>query len=642
MNQDSFKRKLSAILSADAVGYSRLMGDDDEATVRTLTLYRTAISDLVQQFRGRIVDNPGDNILAEFTSVVDAVNCSVEIQRELAERNAELPENRRMQFRIGVNLGDVIEEDGRIYGDGVNIAARVESLAEPEGICLSGRVYDQVANRLGLEYENLGKHQVKNISVPIRVYRVLSYPGAAALRAVKSRKTIRNNWRKSLFTAATAVLIVIASGLIWQFQFRELPIKPASEEGMKFSLPEKPSIAILSFENMSNDPEQEYFCDGLAEEIITALSKISKLFVIARNSSFVYKGKPVNIKQVAEDLGVRYVLEGSFRKAGEKVRITAQLIDATKGHHIWAERYEGEIEDIFKFQDQITHKIVVSLGIELVEGEQLRVWSKRFKKNPKLALKFYQALENYNKHTREDMHKARRIWKEMASELPENERSSVYGCIGVSYLADVFAGWSKSPKKSMETANEFAQKALKLDKNTAEAYGIISWIYLMQGDYEKAVAIGEKAIKLCPNCAYMIAYHGVLMSYACRFEMSVSLLEKAIRLNPLPPLFYFARLGISYYHVGRYEDAIKILKKVLQSDPQNFWANVGLTVAYNLSGRESDARKRAETLRRLYPNFSLQHAKNTLPYKDPDITERTINALRKAGIHEISSNMPQS
>jgi TolB-like protein/class 3 adenylate cyclase len=390
MNQESFKRKLSAILSADAVGYSRLMGDDDEATVRTLTAFRTAVSDLVQQFRGRIVDNPGDNILAEFTSVVDAVNCSVEIQRELAERNAELPENRRMLFRIGVNLGDVIEEDGRIYGDGVNIAARVESQAEPEGICLSGRVYDQVANRLGLEYENLGKHQVKNINVPIRVYRVLSYPGAAAHRAVKARKTIRQSRRKTLITTAAAILLVVAAGLIWQFQFREPPIAPASEEYMKFSLPEKPSIAVLPFENMSNDPDHEYFCDGLAEEILTTLSKIPQLFVISRNSSFVYKGKPVKIKQVAEDLGVKYVLEGSFRKSGEKVRITAQLIDATGGHRVWAERYEGELGDIFAFQDQITYRIVSSLGIELIGGEEARKVSKKYANNPEIFLMYYQ------------------------------------------------------------------------------------------------------------------------------------------------------------------------------------------------------------------------------------------------------------
>ncbi|WP_446012197.1 tetratricopeptide repeat protein, partial [Candidatus Electrothrix sp.] len=539
-----------------------------------------------------------------------------------------------MLFRIGINLGDVIEEDGRIYGDGVNIAARVESLAEPEGICMSGRVYDQVANRLGLEYENLGKHQVKNISIPIRVYRVLSYPGAAAHRVVKARKTIRNNWRKTLIAAAAVILIVISVGLIWQFQFRGPPIEPTSEEDMKFSLPEKPSIAVLPFENMSNDPEQEYFCDGLAEEILTTLSKLPQLFVISRNSSFVYKGKPVKIKQVAEDLGVRYVLEGSFRKAGEKVRITAQLIDATKGHHIWAERYQGELKDIFDFQDQITQKIVVSLGIELVEGEQLRVWSKRFKNNPMHLFKFYQAGEHYNKRTPEDNHTARRIWKEIAAELPENDRSFIYGFIGVTYVTDALTRWSKSPKESTEKAYEFAQKALKLDKNNPEAYSILSWISLMQKDYEKAIEMGKRTVDLCPNCAYLVAYYGMMQSFACHFEKSISLLEKAIRLNPLPPPLFFTRLGISYYHAGHYKDAIKILKKALKSEPRSLEANVGLTAAYDFSGRESEAKERAKILLRLYPDYSLRYAKNTLYYKDPDVTERVINALRKAGIPE--------
>jgi TolB-like protein/class 3 adenylate cyclase len=557
MNQDSFKRKLSAILSADAVGYSRLMGDDDEATVRTLTLYRRAISDLVQQFRGRVVDNPGDNILAEFTSVVDAVNCSVEIQRELAERNAELPENRRMLFRIGVNLGDVIEEDGRIYGDGVNIAARVESLAEPGDIFLSGRVYDQVANRLGLEYENLGKRQVKNIKVPIRIYRVLSYPGAAAHRVIKAKEKTQKSWRKTLITAAAGILLVIAAGLIWQFQFREPPIEPASEEDMKFSLPDKPSLAVLPFENMSNDPEQEYFCDGLAEEIITALSKCSKVFVISRNSSFVYKGKPVKIKQVAEDLGVRYVMEGSFRKSGEKVRITAQLIDATKGHHVWAERYDGELKDIFDFQDQLTSRILVSLGIELLEGEQFRMWSKG-KKNPKLAFKSYQAYELFIKHTPENNQTARRIWEEIAAEYPENDRSNLYSGIGHTHLQDAIKRWSKSPNESMRKAYEFAQKALELDENNSEGYAIIAWISVRQKDYEKAVEMIQRAVDVCPNCANVLAVYGVFQSLVSNFETSISLLEKAIRLNPLPPVFYFARLGISYCHAGRYEDAIEI------------------------------------------------------------------------------------
>jgi len=285
MADEGFKRKLAAILSADVEGYSRLMDDDEEATVRTLTSYRTAIADLVQQFRGRIVDTPGDNILAEFTSVVDAINCAVEIQRDLSERNAELPYNRKMEFRIGANLGDVIEEEGQIYGDGVNIAARVESIAEAGGICISGRAYDQVANKLGLEYENLGEHQVKNISTPIRVYRVLSYPGAAAHRVVQAKEAVSKKWRKFTMAAVAVLVLVVAGAIIWNTYLRLPSVEKASVAKMAYPLPDKPSIAVLPFANMSGDPEQEYFSDGITEHIITPLSKVPYIFVIARNST---------------------------------------------------------------------------------------------------------------------------------------------------------------------------------------------------------------------------------------------------------------------------------------------------------------------------------------------------------------------
>ena len=331
MTQEGFKRKLAAILSADVQGYSRLMDDNEEATVLALTAYRNAITDLTQQFRGRVVDSPGDNILAEFSSVVDSVNCAVEIQRELAERNAELPYNRKMEFRIGVNLGDVIEEDGRIYGDGVNIAARVESMAGAGGICISSRAYDQVANKLGLEYENLGDHQFKNISTPIRVYRVLSWPGAAAHKTPS--------------------------------------MKVASEERMDYPLPDKPSIAVLPFDNMSGDPKQEYFSDGITDQIITSLSIIPRLFVIARNSTFTYKGKAVKVQKVAEELGVRYVLEGSVQRSESRIRILVQLIDATTGHHLWSERYDRDLQDVFELQDEIAMKIMTALQVKLTEGE---------------------------------------------------------------------------------------------------------------------------------------------------------------------------------------------------------------------------------------------------------------------------------
>jgi TolB-like protein len=313
------------------------------------------------------VDTPGDNLLAEFTSVVDAVNCAVEIQRELAERNAELPYNRKMEFRIGVNLGDVIEEEGRIYGDGINIAARVESLSDAGGICISGRAYDQVENKLGLEYEDLGEHQVKNITRPIRVYRVLSFPDAAAHRVVQAKETLGRKWRKIALSSAVVVVVVVVLG-VWQFYMRRPSVEPASVEKMAFPLPERPSIAVLPFDNMSGDPEQEYIADGLTENIITGLSHIPEMFVIARNSVFTYKGSPVKIKQVSEELGVKYVLEGSVQKTGDRLRVNAQLIDALKGHHLWAERYDRELKDLFKLQDEITIKVVSALALKLVRG----------------------------------------------------------------------------------------------------------------------------------------------------------------------------------------------------------------------------------------------------------------------------------
>jgi TolB-like protein/class 3 adenylate cyclase len=342
VNIEGFKRKLTAILSADVEGYSRLMTEDEESTIRTLTTYRKAMTNVIQQYRGRVVDSPGDNLLAEFASAVDAVNCAAEIQRELAERNAELAPERRMEFRIGINVGDVVEDGNRIYGDGVNIAARMEGLAEGGGICISGTAFDQVKNKLHLEYEYLGEQAVKNIKEPVRVYRALSFPGAAAHGVVKAKKAVGKTWR-NVVVAITAVLVVGASVAMWHFYLRPPSIEPASVERMAFPLPERPSIAVLPFTNMSGDPEQEYFSDGLTEEIITALSKTPKMFVIARNSTFSYKGQQVKIQQVAEELGVRYVLEGRVRKSEDRVRVTAQLIDAITGRHLWAERYDKDL-----------------------------------------------------------------------------------------------------------------------------------------------------------------------------------------------------------------------------------------------------------------------------------------------------------
>jgi TolB-like protein/class 3 adenylate cyclase len=352
MAEQGFKRKLTAILSADVVGYSRLMEDNEEATIRALTTYRNSMSTLIQKHGGRVVDMTGDNLMAEFSSVVDAIKCSVETQKEISERNANLPDNRQMLFRIGVNLGDIVEEDDRIYGDGVNIAARLEGLAEAGGICISGTAYDQLKNKLQLGYQYLGEHSVKNIAAPVRVYKVLMEPEAAGKIIGEKRKTKR--W---MAAAATVVLFIGLAG--WYLFIQQTKrIEPASMEKMAFPLPEKPSIAVLPFDNMSKDPEQAYLADGLSEEIITALSSVPNLFVIARNSSFTYKGKPVKVQQVSEELGVRYILEGSVRKAENRLRINAQLIDALKGHHLWAESFDRVLK-VQKFKKQEDNDLII-------------------------------------------------------------------------------------------------------------------------------------------------------------------------------------------------------------------------------------------------------------------------------------------
>jgi len=365
MPQEGFKRKLTAILSADAVGYSRLMAEDEAATVTTLATYREVMSSLIKQHRGRVVDSPGDNVLAEFASVVDAVQCAVAVQNEYHTRNAELAENRRMEFRIGINLGDVIDEENRIYGDGVNVAARLEALADPGGICVSKTAFDQIETKLPLGYEYLGEQSVKNIPKPVGAYRVLMQPRVTVAGEAKSERTKPLWRRKAILVAIAAVLILAVAVGFWHFYMRRPSVEPASVEKMAFPLPDKPSIAVLPFVNMSGDPQQEFFSDGITENIISALSQVPNLFVIARNSTFTYKGKPVKVQQVAEELGVRYVLEGSVQKSGDTLRITAQLIDAITGRHVWSERYNRKLKDIFALQDDITMKVITALQVKL-------------------------------------------------------------------------------------------------------------------------------------------------------------------------------------------------------------------------------------------------------------------------------------
>jgi adenylate cyclase len=567
------------------------MGENEAETVKTLTAYRKIMGELIQQHRGRVVDSPGDNLLAEFASVVDAVQCSVAAQNEFKARNAELPENRRMEFRIGVNLGDVIEEGGRIYGDGVNIAARIESLAEGGGICISGTVYEHIENKLPLKYDYLGEHAVKNITKPVRVYSV-------------------------------------------PMEYRSLPLRVevSSTNRMDFPLPEKPSIAVLPFDNLSGDPDQEYLADGMTENIITVLSNVPAMFVIARNSTFTYKGKAVKVQKVAEDLGVQYVLEGSVQKSGSRVRVTAQLIDAIKGHHLWADRYDRDLQDVFALQDEITLKILTALQVKLTHGQEAQMHEST--DNLEAWRHFVRAIDFFERFTKEDNTKAQEFFKR-AVEL-DSKYAAAWTMLGWTYWIDASYGFSESPKECFKQAVTIAQKALELDKANPDVHSLLGGIHLYQGQHEQAVSEGKKAIAFRPNDACNLALLAQTLSYSGRSEEAIRLMERAMRLNPYYPEWYLGILGQSYRLAGRYEQAIatynELLERRRKTGGTNIQSHLGLTLTYMKIGKEDEARDHVAELLRIDPTFSLEWVRQATFFKDQALAEEDLAALRKAGL----------
>jgi len=628
MTTQEVKRKLAAILSADVKAYSRLMGEDEEWTLRTLNIYKEVMRNLIQQYRGRVVNAPGDNVLAEFASVVDAVQCAVETQQVLRARNALLPENRRMEFRIGINLGDVIEEGDSIYGDGVNIAARLEGLAEAGGICISESAYQQIENKLPLKYEYLGEHEVKNIAKPVRVYRAQIESGEPSLAKVKA-KVEGKNWK--YLTIAATVVVIIAAAVLWHFSLRPSPppVDKADPKKMAFPLPDKPSIAVLPFANMSDDPKQEYFSDGITEEIITALSKTPRIFVIARNSTFTYKGKAVRVKQVAEELGVRYVLEGSVRKSENHVRVTAQLIDALTGKHLWAERYDRDLKELFAIQDEITLEIIRALQVNLTEGEQARVIG-RSTKNLQAYLKALEASVQFSRMDKQGSMKAKQLAKEAIALDPNY--AYPYSTLSTAHLLDLWFDFSESPKESMRLAVEAAQKALALDPSDPRTH--LGWVnlYIMQREYDKAIASAERAVALNPGGAR--AFFGLAMAvyYSCRFDEALTFHEQAMRLDPFPTSMHFRNLGGAYRNVGRYEESVKQLKKALELSPNDLFAHLSLAVTYVKLGRDEEAKAEAVEVLRIHPKFSLDYYAKVNPIKCQSVLDDNIACLRKAGL----------
>ncbi len=629
MADKSLKRKLVAILHADVKGYSHLMDDNEEATVSTLTAYREVIGVLIQQHRGRVVHGSGDSLLAEFVSVVDALQCAVEIQKELKTRNAELSEDRKVEFRIGINLGDVIEKDGDLHGDGVNIAARVEALAEGGGICITRTAYDQVKNKLPLGYEYLGEHAVKNIAEPVRVYRVMMEPEAAG-KVVGEKRARPGRWQMAALAVATLILVTGAVAVLNLYlRPSEPPIEVASIEKMAFPLPDKPSIAVLPFDNLSGDPDQEYFSDGLTDQIIIGLSKVPHLFVIARNSTFTYKGKPVKVQKVSEDLGVKYVLEGSVQKTADRIRITAQLIDALSGHHLWADRYDRNLNDIFAVQDEITKKIITAMQVKLTEGEQVRAAAKGTN-NLEAYLKYLQADDYIDRINIESNALGKQLAQEAIALDPEY--AMAYRALGRAHMLDVWLGSSKSPKDSITEAMKLVKQAIVLDDTYAEAHGLLGYLFSMTRQHDKAVALGEKAVALNPNSAESHFRLGKTLTFSGRYEESIPEYKRAIRLNPIPPNMYFYSLGLSYGWTGQYEEAITWCKKATRLEPNSLWAHIMMAVVYSLSGREEEARAEAAEVLRINPKFSLEKFEKQVTYKKKTDKERVIGALRKAGL----------
>ena len=629
MADEAFKRKLTAILSADVVGYSRLMRDDEEATVRDLASHRVLITEIIKQHNGRVVDSPGDNILAEFASVVDAVNGAINIQDEIKKSNTDIPDDRRMEFRIGVNLGDVIEEKKRIYGDGVNIAARVEGLAAGGGIAISGTVYEHIKEKLSLGYHYLGEQDVKNISEPVRIYRLLTEPAdVGKMIGEKQPKSKTLRWAAS--GAIALIILVVGSIAIWNYYFRP-SFEPASIKKMAFPLPEKPSIAVLPFDNMSGDAEQKYFSDGMTEEIITALSKVPYLFVIARNSTFSYRGKPVKISQVAEELGVRYVLEGSVRKAGDRVRVTAQLIDAIKGNHLWAERYDRELKDTFALQDEITGNILSALAVKLTKGEQATI-RRKGTDDLEAYLKVVQAGWYSLRMTKEGHFLARQLAEE-AMALDPNY-AGPYIILAHCHIREVFLGWSKSRKESLDQALELAQKAISLDESSPSCYVLLAMIYMFKKQYERAIAEAERAIALDPNGDDAYSQLGTVLNMVGRQQEAIEPLEKAIRINPMAPSIYFRRLGAAYRDIGRYEEAIVQLKKAVNLSPDSLYHHIALAATYSLAGYDDDARAEVSEILKIQPKISLESLAKRLVFKNKADIDRIIDALRKAGLPE--------
>jgi adenylate cyclase len=589
MEDRGVERRLAAILAADMVGYSRLMEGDEDGTLARLKTHRLELIDpAIAKNRGRIIKTTGDGLLVEFPSVTEAVKCAAEIQRRMALRNGDVAPARRIEFRVGINLGDVITEDGDIFGDGVNIAARLQALAEPGGICVSGAVRDQVGERLDVEFADQGEQSVKNLARPIRVYRVV------------------------LDQAARAAAEPEAS-----------PREPAS-------ITDKPSIAVLPFANMSGDPEQEYFVDGLTEDIITELSRFRDLLVISRNSVFMHKGRAVKIPDIAAEFGVQYVVEGSVRKAGDRVRITVQLIDGETDRHIWAERFDRKLEDIFAIQDEVTTAIVAILPGRLEAATYNRA-TRKTTANMAAYEHLLAAKVLHHRSTRHDNAAALQQIERALSLDPKYAHAHAWrGCIlGQAWVygwcADRDATWA-------EVAAEL-QTAKALDDNDSDVHRILAAMSVVLNDHDKAAYHQERGLALNPNNDLIVVQQGELLTWLGRAEDGIEWIRKAMRLNPYHPERFWNHLGRAYFVARHYGEAAEAFAHITRPDHTH---HAFLAAAYACLGDATAAKAHADEVLKLQPEFSVDTYMATLHYKHAGDHDHHRDALLRAGLPQAS------
>ena len=577
------ERRLAAIFAADVVGYSRLVGADEEGTIERFNEHRRQLIDpKIAEHQGRIVKTTGDGLLVEFASPVKAVRCAIEVQQGMADRNANLPQDRRIEFRIGINLCDVIVEDGDIYGDGVNVAARLEGIAEPGTIYISRALRDFVYDRPDIVLQDLGDRALKNIAAPVQVFRI------------------------------------VLAGL--------------SESTLQASpplVPDKPSIAVLPFANMSSDVEQEFFSDGITEDLITDLSKVSGLFVIARNSSFAYKNRSVKVQDIALDLGVRFVLEGSIRKAGNRVRITAQLIDAANGGHLWAERFDRDLTDIFSMQDEVVEKIVGALAVTLTQGEEQRL-HRRGTSNVQAYEFWLRAREAFSRITREAVEEAKTLHRKAIEVDPRF--AAPHAGLALAVISQYASGWAPDPAQALDEAERWARRALELDPQEPVSHMALGNVLLWRREHDAAIAEFHQMTAIDPNFAQGHMATGLGLVYAGQPAEALEAFAAAMRLDPLYPAIVLHFVAQAHCALGDYQAAAKLLLERIARNPGTDSSRMLLAACYGHLGRADEARAAWQEMLRVNPDFSLAQRERVLPYKDAGDFQRIAEGLAKAGL----------